>query len=288
MDWNEGKVFASKMFGKLLLAVRRDTPSAGTGIDDGDMGALSMNSAGALYTTTAAGSSGIATDDAAFTPTTGTGTVIMGFADESSPDSVDEGDAGAIRMTATRSLYVNLRNAAGTETGIATNGLVVVGAAAADAAASGAPVRIGGRASAAAPSDVSADGDAVNSWLLRNGATATVLTAAGALVGGDATNGLHVNVTRVAAPSAIIHGQTTVTTAGTEVTLGASQALTQGAWIKALHGNTGFIYVGANPVTSSTGYVLDAGETVFVPSDNRATIFIDSSVNGEGVSYIAV
>lgn len=59
------------------------------------------------------------------------------------------------------------------------------------------PVRVGGRASAAAQADVSADGDAVNAWFLRNGAQATVITAAGALIGGDATNGLDVDVTRV-------------------------------------------------------------------------------------------
>jgi hypothetical protein len=59
------------------------------------------------------------------------------------------------------------------------------------------PVAVGGFASAAAPSDVSADGDIVRAWLLRNGAQASVLTAAGALIGGDAANGLDVDVTRL-------------------------------------------------------------------------------------------
>lgn len=95
-----------------------------------------------------------------------------------------------------------------------------------------------------------------------------------------------VDVTSVSAPSAIYHGQTTVTTAGTEVTLGASQTLTQGCWIKAKAANTGFIYVGANPVTSSTGYELDALESIFVPITNRTTIYIDSSVNAESASYV--
>jgi hypothetical protein len=54
-----------------------------------------------------------------------------------------------------------------------------------------------GRASAAAPTDVSADNDAVLPWYLRSGAVATQVTAAGALIGGDATNGLDVDVTRV-------------------------------------------------------------------------------------------
>jgi hypothetical protein len=62
---------------------------------------------------------------------------------------------------------------------------------AADPAAEG-PVKIGGKASAAAPTDVTGN-DRVNAWFLLNGAQATVLTAAGALIGGDATRGLDVN-----------------------------------------------------------------------------------------------
>lgn len=61
------------------------------------------------------------------------------------------------------------------------------------------PVLMGCYASAAAPTSVSADGDATRNWCLRNGAQATVITAAGALVGGDATNGLDVDITRNAA-----------------------------------------------------------------------------------------
>jgi hypothetical protein len=82
----------------------------------------------------------------------------------------------------------------------ATNALpVTAGRAAHDAAVSGNPVLVGGYASAAAPSDVSGDGDAVRAWMLRNGAQAVVLTAAGALVGGDASNGIDVDVTRLPA-----------------------------------------------------------------------------------------
>lgn len=77
------------------------------------------------------------------------------------------------------------------------SGQYVQGSVAHDIAIAGNPVCAGGRASAAAPSDVSADGDAVRAWMLRNGAQASVLTAAGALIGGDATNGLDVDVTRI-------------------------------------------------------------------------------------------
>lgn len=66
-----------------------------------------------------------------------------------------------------------------------------------DGGVQGRPVLIGGYASAAAPSSVTLDADMVRAWFLRNGAQATVITAAGALIGGDATNGLDVDVTRV-------------------------------------------------------------------------------------------
>lgn len=110
---------------------------------------------------------------------------------------------------------------------------------------------------------------------IASGAVASGAVAAGAFALGSIT-----------VPTAIVHGQTAVTTAGTEVALGSSTTLYSGVRIKALHGNTGWIYVGANPVTSTTGFVLDAGEEVFLEVANLATVYIDSSVNGEGVSYI--
>lgn len=86
-----------------------------------------------------------------------------------------------------------------------TNTIEVVGDATHDAAVAGNPVLTGGYASAAAPSDVSGDGDVVRAWHLRNGAQATVITAAGALVGGDATNGLDVDVTRIIPGTSATH-----------------------------------------------------------------------------------
>ena len=96
-----------------------------------------------------------------------------------------------------------------------------------------------------------------------------------------------VDVTSVSIPAAIYHGKTTVSSAGTEVTLASSQAITSGVTIKALSDNTGLIYVGANPVTSSTGFELNAKESVFLEVANLTTVYIDSAVNGEGVTYLA-
>ena len=47
------------------------------------------------------------TDDAAYVPGTGKGVAVFGMADETAPDSVDEGDAGALRMTLDRKLITS-------------------------------------------------------------------------------------------------------------------------------------------------------------------------------------
>lgn len=57
-------------------------------------------------------------DDAAFTPT-GNSVLMGGYVfDDVSPDTVNEGDAGAARMSANRCQYVNIRDNAGNERGL--------------------------------------------------------------------------------------------------------------------------------------------------------------------------
>jgi hypothetical protein len=58
------------------------------------------------------------TDDAAFTPGSDDVVPAAGVYDDTSPDTVDEGDAGALRMSTRRELYVQLRDAAGNERGL--------------------------------------------------------------------------------------------------------------------------------------------------------------------------
>lgn len=106
----------------------------------------------------------------------------------------------------------------------------------ADPSAEG-PVKIGGYAKDAAPSDVSADADRVNAWFLRNGAQATVVTAAGALVGGDATNGLDVDVTRVT--GTVTTSEVPATSGGTAAYSALSTAAVLTAQIK---GSAGQVY----------------------------------------------
>lgn len=87
---------------------------------------------------------------------------------------------------------------------------------------------------------------------------------------------------------AIKHGVKTVTTAGTDVALATS---TSARWvvIQAQTDNTGVIAVGEAgvdaTVATGTGVALAAGESISLPCDDLANIYIDATVNGEGVRY---
>jgi hypothetical protein len=85
-----------------------------------------------------------------------------------------------------------------------------------------------------------------------------------------------------------ISGQKTVTAAGTAVQLG-SGACAVNLMIKALATNTGLVFVGNDgaDVTSATGQELDAGEYLVIEGCARFDqIYIDSAINGDGVSWI--
>ena len=96
-----------------------------------------------------------------------------------------------------------------------------------------------------------------------------------------------VEVTSLPHGATVYNGQKYVSTAGTQVALASSQAITHSVTIMAQSGNSGWIYIGNSSVSSSNGYILDAGDTLELKIANLATVYVDSSVNGEGVSYIA-
>ncbi len=100
-------------------------------------------------------------------------------------------------------------------------------------------------------------------------------------------NGLYVDVRNQVAPTTVLNGRKTVTTAGTRVTLAASTAC-QSVTIKALLTNTGLIYVGDTAVSSANGLTLWPGDSVSLDIANLTTVNLDSSVNGEGVTFLGV
>lgn len=109
------------------------------------------------------------------------------------------------------------------------------------------------------------------------------VVALGSAAGVDIGN---VDVASVALPSALYAGQTVVVSAGTAVALAASQALVSGVRIKAKSTNSGAIYVGNDGVSSSNGFILAAGDEVFIEIADLASVYIDAATNGDGVSYV--
>ena len=90
---------------------------------------------------------------------------------------------------------------------------------------------------------------------------------------------------------AALSGQKTVTAAGSAVTLG-TQAIGGPLAVKALAANAGVVVVGcdgAGDITTSNGFQLSAGETViFNHVAHLGNIWVDSTVNGEGVCWLAL
>ena len=106
---------------------------SGTIIGDVNLSATDnavLDAMAASLVTIVASVGGTHVDDAAFTAGADDGVPIFAKFDDTSPDSVDEDDAGIIRMSANRNLYNTIRDAAGNERGVnvdASNQLAIVG-----------------------------------------------------------------------------------------------------------------------------------------------------------------
>lgn len=84
-------------------------------------------------------------------------------------------------------------------------------------------------------------------------------------------------------------GRKTVTTAGTAVAI-ASSTTCKWVAITAETDNTDIIVVGDSGVVASLatreGVPLSAGDSIVIPIDNLSDVYIDSLVNGEGVTFL--
>ena len=107
-------------------------------------------------------------------------------------------------------------------------------------------------------------------------------TDAGSGTGG----GSGVTSTTETTPTTFETNQKNVTTAGTRVQLPNNACLS--VTIKAKDTNIGLIYVGDVTVDSAKGFILSAGEPMDIAINNTNKIYIDSAVNGEGISFAFV
>lgn len=85
--------------------------------------------------------------------------------------------------------------------------------------------------------------------------------------------------------STIGASSTNVTTAGTRVALAGSTACKK-VVMTAKATNTGVIWVGGSTVAAGAGIPLVAYQQFEIDIQDLATVFIDSTVNGEGVTYV--
>jgi hypothetical protein len=91
--------------------------------------------------------------------------------------------------------------------------------------------------------------------------------------------------------STIADNRKTVTTAGTRERLVAASTTCKYVIITALSSNTGRVMIGGSTVVAavgatSRGVPLNAGEKFGLPADDLYDIYIDSTVNGEGVMFV--
>lgn len=103
----------------------------------------------------------------------------------------------------------------------------------------------------------------------------------------DSTGNLRVN-SIADVPTTLTGGNKTVALTGTAEALGASLA-TRSIYIRAKGSNTGNVYVGDSNVDAVTSQqlILAANDSVTMNISNRATVYVDVAVNGEGVDYLA-
>lgn len=109
--YSEDVATPATIVGHAVMMERDDALSALTPVE-GDWVGLRCDSQGALWVDVV-NAEGTITDDSAFTPGSDTVAVMGGVADETATDTVDEGDAGAVRMTTRRALYTTFETPAG-------------------------------------------------------------------------------------------------------------------------------------------------------------------------------
>lgn len=74
----------------------------------------------------------------------------------------------------------------------------------------------------------------------------------------------------------------------TSQVVGIARRTVKGVWIKADLGNADNVYVGHAQSVEANGYLLDAGESVFVPIDSLDKVWVYGGAASQGYSYLAV
>lgn len=91
-------------------------------------------------------------------------------------------------------------------------------------------------------------------------------------------------------PHTITDGRKTVSTAGTAEAMASSSTLVDFITITAETNNTGVVTVGASTVVAAVatrrGIPLNAGDIIVLGGVDLAELYLDVTVNGDGVTYL--
>ena len=88
---------------------------------------------------------------------------------------------------------------------------------------------------------------------------------------------------QVILPSTLLAGEKTVAAAGSPEALAGSTAVVSGVVVQAKPANAGNVLIGNS---TSQKILLTAGESVPLSIDNLSKVYVDVTVNGEGVNYV--
>ena len=250
--------------GVMVLAVRNDAGSALAGAT-GDYIPLSTDSSGALRVVGSSGTTQYAEDSVAASGDSGV-VMLAVRRDTAASSSGTDGDYSTLNTDATGNLRVNVTS--GGVAGVANDAALTVG--------TSEGVSIMGRASAAAPTDVSADNDAVHIWTLRSGAQVVQQSYAGILAStGNGASGTGVPRVTIANDSTgVLAAVTNVATIGTSVTPGTSAAHL-GKAEDAAHasGDTGVMVLAVRQDTQAT-LASATGDYVPFTSDSVGSLYV--------------
>lgn len=95
---------------------------------------------------------------------------------------------------------------------------------------------------------------------------------------------------RMVHPGTLVDGRKTVTAAGTAEAFSSTALLVDWIIIMAETNNTGVVTVGASTVVAAVatrrGIPLSAGDVITMQAVDLLYTYIDSTVNGDGVTYL--
>lgn len=236
----------------------------------GDSLADTANNALRVNIVAGAGSGGTAiADDAAFTVATTSVTPAGGLFDDVAPDSVNEGDAGAVRMSANRNMYTTIRDAAGNERGlnVAADGSIAVTVA---TVPSHAVTNAGTFATQAAQS---------GTWTVQPGNTAN--TTAWLFTGGLANDGAAAATNRLGTLPAVVQNSAPTLTDGRN----AAISLTTGGATRVMVTNAaGAAQTLASDVTEDAAETAGGGGPM-VLSVRRDTAASSAGTTGDNATF---